>query len=52
MRLREDSLSRMGIVNNEHRDAILREVLKLRLKSYIMEIRDLELKNNVYENCY
>lgn len=42
----------MGITNDEHRDAIFREILKVKLKTDIMQIRDLELMNNVYENYY
>lgn len=42
----------MGITDPVHRDSILREILKQRLKTDIMEIRDLELMNNVYENCF
>lgn len=42
----------MGILDNADRDAILKEILKQRLKTDIMEIKDLEnLSNNVYENC-
>ena len=41
----------MGITDPVHRDSILREILKQKLKTDIMEIRDLELMNNVYENC-
>lgn len=42
----------MGIKNDSDRDAILKEMLKLRLKTDIMEIKDLEHKNNVYENLW
>lgn len=42
----------MGIHNDSDRDAILKEILKQRLKTDIMEIKDLEHKNNVYENCF
>lgn len=41
----------MGIHNDNDRDVILKEILKQRLKRDIMEIKDLELMNNVYENC-
>lgn len=41
----------MGIHSDSDRDAILKEILKQRLKTDIMEIRDLEHFNNVYENC-
>lgn len=50
LRIDDDSLYRMGIENNEHRDAILREILKQKLKTDIMEIRELQLKNNIYDN--
>lgn len=50
LRASADSLSRMGIENNQHRDAILREILKQRLKTDIMEIRELQMKNNIYDN--
>lgn len=49
-RATDDSLKRMGIENNEHRDSILREILKQRLKTDIMEIRELQMKNNIYDN--
>lgn len=52
LRITDDSLKRMEIENNEHREVILREIMKQRLKTDIMEIRDLELMNNVYENCF
>lgn len=42
----------MGIVDEKDREDILREMIKQRLKTDIMEIRDMELMNNVYENCY
>lgn len=41
----------MGIENDNDRDAILKEILKQRLKTDIMDIKDLENLNNVYENC-
>jgi hypothetical protein len=41
----------MGILNESDRDAIEKEILKQRLKTDIMEIKDLENLNNVYENC-
>lgn len=42
----------MGIINDTDRDAILKEILKQRLKTDIMEIKDLEHMNNVYENYF
>lgn len=38
----------MGITNKEHREAIWREILKLRLKADIVEIRDLERRHNYF----
>lgn len=39
----------MGITNKEHREAIWREILKLRLKTDIVEIRDLERADFNYD---
>lgn len=50
LRIDDDSLIRMGVEISEHRDAILREILKQKLKADIMEIRELQLKNNIYDN--
>lgn len=50
LRMTDDSLYRMGIHNNEHRNAIYFEVLKQKLKEDILTIRDLELKYRVYSN--
>ncbi|XP_063710148.1 protein aveugle [Culicoides brevitarsis] len=50
LRMTDDSLYRMGIHNNEHRNAIYYEVLKQKLKEDILTIRDLELKYRVYSN--
>ncbi|EAT34009.1 AAEL013728-PA [Aedes aegypti] len=52
LRITDNSLYRMGIDDEKHREDILREIIKQRLKTDIMEIRDMELMNNVYENCY
>jgi predicted 2-oxoglutarate/Fe(II)-dependent dioxygenase YbiX len=41
----------MGIRDDNDRDAILKEILKQQLKADIMEIKELENLNNVYENC-
>ncbi|CAG9811625.1 unnamed protein product [Chironomus riparius] len=51
LRLNDNSLKRMGLTNDVDREAILKEILKQRLKTDIMEIRDLEHMNSVYENC-
>lgn len=40
----------MGIEDDNDRDTILKEIMKQRLKRDIIEIKDLEHKNNVYEN--
>lgn len=44
IRINEFALERMGIDNAEHRDQIARIILKLRLKSDIIELKDLERK--------
>lgn len=49
LRLSDNSLRRMGIWNNRDREAIWREIVKQRLKTDIMEIRDLEFMNVYYE---
>ncbi|KAJ8915052.1 hypothetical protein NQ315_016027 [Exocentrus adspersus] len=45
IRINDNSLLRLGITNVVHREAIWREILKLRLKTDIMEIRDLQRRN-------
>lgn len=45
IRLNDESLKRMGIDNAGHRDEICRLILKLKLKSDIIEIKDLENMN-------
>ena len=42
IRLSENSLLRLGIVHPEHRQAIWREISKLRLKTNILLLKDLE----------
>lgn len=49
LRLNDNSLQRMGINNNRDREAIWREIVKQRLKTDIIEIRDLEFMNIYYE---
>lgn len=39
----------MGIENNRDREAIWRKIVKQRLKTDMMEIRDLEFSNIYYE---
>lgn len=46
IRVNENTLLRIGIENSAHRQEIWREIMKLRLKTDIMEIRDLERQNN------
>ncbi|XP_013199555.1 protein aveugle [Amyelois transitella] len=48
VRINDNTLLRMGITNKDHREAIWREILKLRLKSDIVEIRDLERRHNYF----
>ncbi|XP_053610651.1 protein aveugle [Plodia interpunctella] len=48
VRINDNTLLRMGITNKEHREAIWREILKLRLKTDIVEIRDLERRHNYF----
>lgn len=45
LRINDNSLLRLGITDVEHRDAIWRQILKLRLKTDIMEIRDIQKRN-------
>lgn len=42
IRLTEVTLYRLGIHNSEHRQEIWREIIKLRLKTAILEIKDME----------
>uniref|UniRef100_T1GA01 SAM domain-containing protein n=1 Tax=Megaselia scalaris TaxID=36166 RepID=T1GA01_MEGSC len=42
LRITDKSLQRMGITDNQHREHIWREIVKLKLKTDIMEIKDLE----------
>lgn len=48
LRITDNSLQRMGITNNRDREAIWREIVKQRLKTDIMEIRDMERMSNIY----
>lgn len=45
IRINDNSLLRLGIVDAVHREAIWRQILKLRLKTDIIEIRDLQRRN-------
>ncbi|XP_031637812.1 protein aveugle [Contarinia nasturtii] len=49
LRLNDNSLQRIGIQNNRDRETIWRQILKQRLKTDSMEIRDLEFMNIYYE---
>lgn len=53
IRINDNSLLRLGITDMVHREAIWREILKLRLKTDIMEIRDLQRRNtnNMFYDC-
>lgn len=44
VRMNAASLSRMGIADPRHRDDLLRTILKLKLKSDILDLKDLERK--------
>ncbi|XP_075214908.1 protein aveugle-like [Lycorma delicatula] len=46
VRINENSLLRLGIDNSAHRQELWREIMKLRLKTDILEIRDLERKDS------
>lgn len=43
VRISEGTLLRMGIKNPEHLEAIWREILKLRLKADIQEMKEIEM---------
>jgi len=42
IRMNDVSLERLGISNPEHREEIWRQITKLRLKSDILEMKDME----------
>jgi hypothetical protein len=44
VRLNDESLLKMGIKDARHRDDLLRTILKLKLKSDILDLKDLERK--------
>uniref|UniRef100_R4G818 Putative sarm protein with sterile alpha and armadillo motifs n=2 Tax=Rhodnius TaxID=13248 RepID=R4G818_RHOPR len=46
VRVNEGTLLRIGVDNPDHRQEFWREITKLRLKSDILEIRDLERKES------
>lgn len=47
VRMTDVTLERMGINNPNHRDELCRIILKLKLKSDIIEMKDLEKKSEV-----
>ncbi|TMW48897.1 hypothetical protein DOY81_006015 [Sarcophaga bullata] len=51
LRINDSSLQRMGVTNNRDREAIWREIVKQRLKTDIMEIRDMERIVNQHTNA-
>lgn len=53
IRINDNSLLRLGITDVVHREIIWRGILKLRLKTDIMEIRDLQRRNtnNMFYDC-
>jgi len=50
LRLNDNILIRLGIQNEEHRMDILREIMKLHLKTDIIEIRDIERRNSMNDD--
>jgi hypothetical protein len=49
VRLTENSLLRLEIVNPEHRQAILREISKLRLRTNILLLKDMERRQSLLQ---
>jgi hypothetical protein len=47
--LNENSLLRLGIVHPEHRQAIWREIAKLRLRTNILMLTDLERRGDAVQ---
>ncbi|XP_063243491.1 protein aveugle isoform X2 [Bacillus rossius redtenbacheri] len=46
IRFSDTTLARLGVEDPRHRQEIWREITKLRLKTDIIEIRDLQRRNN------
>ena len=44
VRMTDSTLSRMGVSDAKHREELLRNILKLKLKSDILELKNLESK--------
>lgn len=49
LRITDNTLLRMGIKDDQDREAIMREIGKQRLKTDIVDFRDLESKNGHYD---
>ncbi|XP_031841520.1 sterile alpha motif domain-containing protein aveugle [Nomia melanderi] len=47
LRINENILLRLGIDNEQHRMDIWREIMKLHLKTDMLEIKDIERRNNI-----
>jgi len=47
LRINENILLRLGVDNEQHRMDIWREIMKLHLKTDMLEIRDIERRNNM-----
>lgn len=47
LRINETILLRLGIHNEQHRMDIWREIMKLHLKTDMLEIKDIERRNNM-----
>lgn len=47
LRINENILLRLGIDNEQHRLDIWREIMKLHLKTDMLEIKDIERRNNM-----
>lgn len=47
LRINENILLRLGIDNEQHRMDIWREIMKLHLKTDMLEIKDIERRNNM-----
>jgi len=47
LRINENSLRRIGIDDEQHRMDIWREIIKLHLKTDMLELKDIERRNNM-----
>lgn len=45
--LSQGTLLRLGVTSAEHRDAIWRQILKLRLKADIQEMKEIQMRNRL-----